>query len=156
MAVRPATILAWLPQPFAVTLTHTHTHISRQLATHLRQKQFLASAVQWLTNPARRVLFRVHPFLHDGANRLEPTDQTRPVLLPDVAPYQICNGPGESRCGCRKPSTSCAEFVSEYQRPEHRERWDAVVTSFFLDTAKNPLDYIRNPSFQAVVATTGF
>ena len=135
---------------------YTHTHISRQLAIHLRQKQFLASAVQWLTNPARRVLFRVHPFLHDGANRLEPTDQTRPVLLPDVAPYHICNGPGESRCGCRKPSTSCAEFVSEYQRPEHRERWDAVVTSFFLDTAKNPLDYIRNPSFQAVVATTGF
>ena len=154
MAVRPATIIAWLPQLVAVTLTHTHTHLDN--LPYTPPETFLGSAVQWLTNPARRVLFRVHPFLHDGANRLEPTDQTRPVLLPDVAPYQICNGPGESRCGCRKPSTSCAEFVSEYQRPEHRERWDAVVTSFFLDTAKNPLDYIRNPSFQAVVATTGF
>lgn len=163
MAVRFATILAW-----QLILTHkiaaaacccdTCKRASRQLAIRLRQKRVLASAVKWITNPAWCVLFRVYPFLHDGANRLEPTDQIRPVLLPDVAPFTICNGPGEPRCnrGCRRPSTSCAEFVSEYQRAEHREQWDAVVTCFFLDTAKNPLDYIRNPSFQAIVAATSF
>jgi hypothetical protein len=94
------------------------------------------------------IAHRVHPFLHDAANRLVSTDQTRPVLVPDVSPYRICN--------CRSPSTSCAEFVSEYQRPEHRERWDAVVTCFFLDTAKNPLDYIRNTSCQSLRVLTSF
>lgn len=101
---------------------------------------------------------RVRPFLHDAANRLAPTDQTRPVLVPDVSPYRICNG-GQTGCmrgtqsagNSRSPSTSCAEFVSEYQRPEHHERWDAVVTCFFLDTAKNPLDYIRTVAFATLL-----
>jgi hypothetical protein len=102
------------------------------------------------------LLCSVHPFLHDAANRSVSTDQTRSLTVPDIPSYSIYTGGvssplagsgGASGGGVsnsrRCPSTSCVDFVSEYQRPEHRGRWDAVVTCFFLDTAKNPLEYIR-------------
>ena len=80
--------------------------------------------------------YLLHPFVHDQANRRQPLDHARAVAVPDVAPASLL--PSGS-----KWSTVVADFVDEYARPEHAAAWDALVSCFFLDTASNPLAYIR-------------
>ena len=80
--------------------------------------------------------YLLHPFVHDQANRRQPLDHARAVVVPDVAPASLL--PSGS-----KWSTVVADFVDEYARPEHAAAWDALVSCFFLDTASNPLAYIR-------------
>ena len=40
-------------------------------------------------------------------------------------------------------SNAIVDFVREYAQPEHKGAWDCVVTTFFIDTAPNPLPYLR-------------
>ena len=83
--------------------------------------------------------YRVHPFIHDAANRSDSAAQARALLVPDKDPLaMLASAPGFS--------LAATDFVEEYARPEHAGQWDVIVTCFFIDTAPNPLVYLRTIS----------
>jgi len=67
-----------------------------------------------------------------------------PTSLED-APSQQPNSNSDESAGQPAPDFSMAagEFISIYGKPRERERWNAFVACFFLDTAPCIIDYIR-------------
>lgn len=76
----------------------------------------------------------LHPFALSFSNVRSRDDQLRSVLIPDVHP-------GSSLSAGRMGMTT-GDFVQVYGGPENANRFDAVVTVFFLDTAPNVQTYI--------------
>ena len=79
--------------------------------------------------------YRVYPFIHDLKNRLHIRDITTPISFPDVDPRA-------------KNSQLSLDFVQgdflEVCTPQALESpVDCVLTSFFLDSAKNILDFVE-------------
>merc|ERR1712176_670736 len=70
-----------------------------------------------------------------GAN-----DHLRSIKIPDVCPAAILC-PGGVPHPTREFSMCAGEFVEVYNRQV--KAWDAVLTCFFIDTAKNIFLYIR-------------
>jgi len=95
---------------------------------------------KWVLNetsvPNCQIIF---PFLLGLEHRKGSRDHMRGVRIPDVCPSQeLCpNGvPGPQEF-----SMCAGEFVEVYAT--QKDQWDAVLTCFFLDTAKNVFLYIR-------------
>lgn len=104
------------------------------------------------THPNAHVLF---PWLHSFSNHLTTGNNLlRSVLIPDVVPADILQGRPEGAF-----SLVAGDFEEVYG-PQHwgegsgggsdeandadqRGRWGAVVTCFFIDTARNVLNYLR-------------
>lgn len=82
----------------------------------------------------------IFPFVLNLENRRDALDHVRPVVIPDVCPSKILCPPGVEP-NPEDFSMCAGEFVSVYE--EQIEEWDAVLTCFFLDTAKNVFLYIR-------------
>lgn len=76
----------------------------------------------------------IHPFIWDTANRRNSGDNTRGIKIPDACPRAALQG-------TTRFSITPGEFVMSYR--DQIAAWDAVVTSFFLDTATNVFLYIR-------------
>ncbi|PRP86907.1 hypothetical protein PROFUN_03655 [Planoprotostelium fungivorum] len=78
--------------------------------------------------------YELFPFIHQASNVINDDDQTRPIRIPDVVPSKILTTGGNF-------SMSAGEFVETYQH--QKGEWDCVVTCFFIDTAKNIIEYIQ-------------
>ncbi|KAK6589889.1 hypothetical protein RS030_192877 [Cryptosporidium xiaoi] len=77
---------------------------------------------------------RIYPYLFSLSNRPKKEDNLRPVFIPDVCINEYVKyGHDLSMCA--------GEFVEVYSN--QIQIWDAVLTCFFLDTAKNIITYIR-------------
>jgi hypothetical protein len=76
----------------------------------------------------------IYPFLFSTMNRTGHADNLKPIKIPDVVPCLALNADSDI-------SMAAGEFVAVYE--DQKEEWDAVVTAFFLDTAKNIFLYIR-------------
>mmetsp|Transcript_31678 Transcript_31678/g.73994 ORF Transcript_31678/g.73994 Transcript_31678/m.73994 type:complete len:435 (-) Transcript_31678:98-1402(-) len=76
----------------------------------------------------------IYPYVLSTANRRGREDHLREVRVPDVCAMTAL-APGAPL------SMAAGEFVDLYQ--EQVKEWDAVLTCFFLDTAKNIYLYIR-------------
>eukprot|EP00927_Polykrikos_kofoidii_P019283 TRINITY_DN18993_c4_g1_i1.p1 TRINITY_DN18993_c4_g1~~TRINITY_DN18993_c4_g1_i1.p1 ORF type:complete len:454 (-),score=83.17 TRINITY_DN18993_c4_g1_i1:233-1594(-) len=76
----------------------------------------------------------IFPFVLSTTNRRQTHDHLAPVRIPDVCPCQVLGADAEL-------SMAAGEFVQVYH--EQEKEWDAVLTCFFLDTAKNVFIYIR-------------
>ncbi|KAH8738822.1 hypothetical protein FG386_002277 [Cryptosporidium ryanae] len=77
---------------------------------------------------------RIYPYLFSLSNRSRKEDNLRPVFIPDVCINEYVKyGHDFSMCA--------GEFVEVYS--SQMQIWDAVLTCFFLDTAKNIITYIR-------------
>jgi len=87
-----------------------------------------------LNRCTRAECFKIYPFLSCTTNRLNKSDHLRPVKIPDQCPREAL--PPSSAL-----SMSAGEFVEVYK--DQVSEWDAVVSCFFLDTAKNIFLYIR-------------
>jgi len=81
--------------------------------------------------------FVIHPWILGSCNNARDEDQLRGVGIPDVIPESMENiGPNQmSICG--------GDFVEVYSRPDQKDRWDCVLTCFFMDTAHNVIRYIE-------------
>ncbi|RSH82127.1 hypothetical protein EHS25_006060 [Saitozyma podzolica] len=95
----------------------------------------------------------IHPFLHSFSNHPSTLHLLRRVGIPDVCPSDVL---GEGRGGAF--SLVAGDFEEVYG-PEHweagtpaegdeegqgqRGRWGGVVTCFFMDCARNVLNYLR-------------
>ncbi|CAM9952703.1 unnamed protein product, partial [Phaeothamnion confervicola] len=77
------------------------------------------------------------PFLHDVIhNEVDDTARFREVSFPDVDIAELLSGPGTL-------SFQLGSFQQIYLAGGmHRGAFDAVVTSFFIDTAENVVGYI--------------
>eukprot|EP00920_Eleutheroschizon_duboscqi_P027130 GHVT01066403.1.p1 GENE.GHVT01066403.1~~GHVT01066403.1.p1 ORF type:complete len:178 (-),score=28.52 GHVT01066403.1:667-1200(-) len=77
----------------------------------------------------------LHPYVLSTSNRRRAADNLRAVYIPDVSPSEVLDEP--------LMSMTAGEFLEVYGSPAHVGYWDAVLTCFFLDTAKNVVQYIR-------------
>ncbi|CAJ1368698.1 unnamed protein product [Effrenium voratum] len=82
----------------------------------------------------------IYPFLLNLENRKAARDNLRSVRIPDVCPPKELCPPGVQTTP--EDFSMCAgEFIDIYEA--QFAEWDAVLTCFFLDTAKNVFLYIR-------------
>ncbi|KAJ2777177.1 hypothetical protein H4R18_005281 [Coemansia javaensis] len=78
----------------------------------------------------------IYPFVHQFSNVATAADQLRPVRVPDVLPSDM------PHAGTAAFSMVAGDFIEVYSAESEREQWDAIVTCFFVDTAKNALAYL--------------
>ncbi|KAE8239079.1 hypothetical protein A4X13_0g8260 [Tilletia indica] len=77
----------------------------------------------------------LYPNVHSASNWRSARDMLQPVFVPDVLPSDLPDGVDFSMVA--------GEFVEVYGRPAERERWQCVATSFFIDTARNIVQYLE-------------
>lgn len=77
----------------------------------------------------------IYPWIHQFTNNIKMGDMLASVKFPDVDPADISED--------AQFSMVAGDFLEVYNAPEYENSKDVVVTSFFLDTAHNVLDYIE-------------
>ncbi|GAA5918889.1 hypothetical protein JCM1841_006662 [Sporobolomyces salmonicolor] len=82
--------------------------------------------------------FPLHPYLHSFSNIRNKDDLLVPSWIPDVAPSEIAEGPEETRGDF---SFAAGDFLELYG--DAPGNWDVCVTCFFLDTARNIVQYLE-------------
>ncbi|TIB67015.1 hypothetical protein E3Q24_04294 [Wallemia mellicola] len=100
----------------------------------------LLSSFFILNRTTERNQHTIFPFAHTSSNHPEETSQLRSITVPDVLPLDYLRGPDSDF------SLVAGEFLEIYGGDDEKEQWDAVVTCFYLDTAKNIIDYIKTIS----------
>lgn len=78
--------------------------------------------------------YKIYPWIIPFSNHISIANQCRAVEIPDVTVMPPASG-GEM-------SMTAGDFLQIYRVADERASWDAVVSCFFLDTAKNVVDYI--------------
>ncbi|ORX79885.1 N2227-domain-containing protein [Anaeromyces robustus] len=79
--------------------------------------------------------FRIYPWIHSLSNSVKVEDQLESIDIPDVLPGNIPKNTNFSMVA--------GDFIEVYKTPSYKEYWDGIVTCFFMDTAKNILEYIE-------------
>lgn len=77
--------------------------------------------------------YRIYPYCLATSNRVKHDDQLYMCPIPDAFPAKKDKKRDFSMC--------TGDFNEVYGTGEHQ--FDAILTCFFLDTAKNPISYIR-------------
>lgn len=100
--------------------------------------QLLAS--QYILNICpERNYHSLFPWIHSFSNHNSRSNHLRSVQIPDLHPGTTLGGvvtAGEM-------SMSASDFLLLYGNEEQRDKFDAVATVFFLDTAPNIIRYIE-------------
>lgn len=78
---------------------------------------------------------QIYPWIHQYTNNVSVDDMTSSVKFPDINPEDL---PEDAQL-----SMIAGDFLEVYSADEYKCSKDVVVTSFFLDTAHNVLDYIE-------------
>ncbi|CDR96948.1 N2227-like family protein, putative [Babesia bigemina] len=95
---------------------------------------FMLIGAYFATNyMTKKNCFKLYPYCLSTSNRVKHEDQMFTCHLPDVAPAEHDMKRDFSMC--------TGEFTDVYATVE--TPFDAVLTCFFLDTAKNAIEYIR-------------
>ncbi|KAI0244324.1 hypothetical protein L0F63_004729, partial [Massospora cicadina] len=96
---------------------------------------FMLLASSFMLNKASAAnQFTIFPYASAFSNHACIDDQLLPVQIPDIVPAGV-RLKGDF-------SMSAGDFLEVYGSG-HAGQWDAVVTCFFIDTAKNVADYIE-------------
>ncbi|XP_056275762.1 carnosine N-methyltransferase [Pseudoliparis swirei] len=74
----------------------------------------------------------LYPWIHQFSNNKKSSDQTRPIIFPDVNPQSL---PLDADF-----SMVAGDFVEVYSEPDS---WNCVATCFFIDTAHNVIEYLE-------------
>ena len=95
------------------------------------------------TTSAQR--YALHPWSLSFSNILSRKDQLQKVMIPDVHPGEALNAASE---GCAvhafdRMSMTAADFCIVYKDSEYKDRFNAVTTVFFIDTAPNLITYVE-------------
>ncbi|KAF9363058.1 hypothetical protein BGX34_004974 [Mortierella sp. NVP85] len=96
---------------------------------------YMLLASNFILNKAQRVKqFKIYPYIHSFSNIVRSDDVLTAAWIPDVNPTEIPRGTDFSMVA--------GDFLEVYQE-EEKGKWDAVVTCFFIDTAKNIVNYLE-------------
>jgi len=89
----------------------------------------------------------ISPWLLESRNIHSPSDPLRIAKIPDVDPYTVLServNIDESEAeNIPEFSMAAGEFAAIYSTEREQNQWDAVVCSFFLDTAPSIIEYIQ-------------
>jgi carnosine N-methyltransferase len=88
--------------------------------------------------------YQIHPWILPFSNHCSVSSQIRAIPIPDILVEPPASG---------EMSMTAGDFLQIYGVPEEEASWDAVVSCFFLDTAKNVVQYIR--TFHALLKPGG-
>ncbi|KAJ1789013.1 hypothetical protein LPJ67_002654 [Coemansia sp. RSA 1938] len=98
---------------------------------------FMLFASNFILNKSRVVnQHTIYPFVHQFSNVATASDQLRAVCIPDVLPNEM------PYTNTADFSMSAGDFIDIYGADDQKEKWDAIVTCFFMDTANNVLAYL--------------
>ncbi|KAJ3255088.1 hypothetical protein HK103_006631 [Boothiomyces macroporosus] len=78
----------------------------------------------------------IYPYIHQFSNMPSADIQTKALTFPDV---QIFNSFPKSA----DFSMVAGDFTEVYTEKHQESAWDVVVTCYFMDTAKNLIDYLK-------------
>ncbi|KAB5592962.1 hypothetical protein CTheo_3597 [Ceratobasidium theobromae] len=89
----------------------------------------------------------IHPFVHSISNTVSSRSLLRAVQIPDVLPsdlptgsnFSLIAGDFEEIYGVEPDPNADPDSEPE----PHAGEWDAVLTCFFIDTAKNIISYLK-------------
>lgn len=89
--------------------------------------------------------YNLYPWATHFSNRVSRKDQLRCVEIPDVHPETALNAASVNQRihAFARMSMSASDFTVLYSDADHRDKYDAVCTVFFIDTAPNVLRYIE-------------
>ena len=110
----------------------------------LSYHQLLAS--NWILNHVTSVeRFPLYPFATTFSNNTKLKHQLKVVTVPDVHPGKELNrlSRDTSSPALDRMSMTAADFILLYKEEGQRDRFDAIVTVFFIDTAPNVIRYIE-------------
>jgi carnosine N-methyltransferase len=79
--------------------------------------------------------YTIFPFIHQRVNIYQKKDQLRFINIPDVISNKVIpkTKPNFSMCA--------GDFNEIYQKEV--DKWDCIITCFFIDTGKNVIDYLQ-------------
>ncbi|KAI0752760.1 N2227-domain-containing protein [Daedaleopsis nitida] len=98
--------------------------------------------------------YTIYPYVHSFSNIPNTDALLRAITIPDVLPTRVALPPSASRYGTNGPRTDAARSAGDFEEIYGDEsndggdepsagKWDAVLTCFFIDTAKNVVNYLR-------------
>ncbi|KAG0306044.1 hypothetical protein BGZ98_003066 [Dissophora globulifera] len=98
---------------------------------------YMLLASNFILNKTSRVnQFKIYPYIHSFSNIIKAEDVLTEAWIPDVNPSEIPRGTDFSMVA--------GDFLEVYgQEEENIGKWDAIVSCFFIDTAKNIVDYLE-------------
>ncbi|KAG9069223.1 hypothetical protein KI688_010120 [Linnemannia hyalina] len=98
---------------------------------------YMLLASNFILNKSQRInQFKIYPYIHSFSNIAKSSDVLTEASIPDVNPSEIPRGTDFSMVA--------GDFIEVYgMEEENYGKWDAVVTCFFIDTAKNIVDYLE-------------
>ncbi|KAJ3099775.1 Chromodomain-helicase-DNA-binding protein 1-like [Phlyctochytrium planicorne] len=79
--------------------------------------------------------YEIFPWVHSFSNFISPEHQLRSVTIPDTYPGDI---PPNANF-----SMVAGDFLEVYSHKNQKEKWDVIVTCYFIDTAKNIIAYLE-------------
>jgi len=82
----------------------------------------------------------LYPYVHSFSNLPNNAAMLRPISIPDVLPSALPEGSDFSLVAGDFEEIYGAE---DKQGEAHAGEWDAILTCFFIDTAKNITNYLR-------------
>lgn len=122
----PGSRLARLPYEIALRLPGVEVLANESNCSLLFGANFVLNHCERVSN------YRVYPFVSDLTDRLSTTAVTTPVAFPDVCPKDRPDG--------ARLVPVPADFPDVVG--QHQGTVDVVVTAFFLDTVRNPVETV--------------
>ncbi|KAF7375361.1 Carnosine N-methyltransferase [Mycena sanguinolenta] len=82
----------------------------------------------------------IYPYVHSFSNVVSHEAMMRPITIPDVLPSDLPDGVNFSLV-----AGDFEEIYGTESDPDEPQsgKWDAILTCFFIDTAKNIVNYLR-------------
>ncbi|TFY80859.1 hypothetical protein EWM64_g3160 [Hericium alpestre] len=84
----------------------------------------------------------IYPYVHSFSNLRSKDALLRPVKIPDILPSDLLPGSNFSLVAGDFEEIYGMQDESDANEP-HSGQWDAILTCFFIDTAKNIVNYLR-------------
>lgn len=97
-------------------------------------------ASNWILNQTGAAeQYSLYPFAFDFSNVISRADQLRVVKIPDIHPATVlaASKVASSKRAFDRMKMTAGDFAEIYGIPKQKNKFDAVATSFFLDTAPN-------------------
>ncbi|CAO1638809.1 unnamed protein product [Sympodiomycopsis kandeliae] len=97
-----------------------------------------------LNNTSKMKEFKIYPWIHSASNWRNSHQMLKMEEIPDVNPNDLLNRYQENNA-VKPPDFEmvAGDFIPIYSSQDQKEKYNAVCTCFFLDTAHNPIAYLE-------------
>lgn len=87
--------------------------------------------------------YRIYPYCDVTCNLIDRNDQFAEVAIPDLCAYEAIAELEKQNLRFGELSMVAGEFTEAYSKPHQKKKWSAVATCFFIDTARNIIEYLE-------------